>query len=330
MDPSTVKIPPLKDLNIDTITQNVKLINSNCANPRLKYILERLVQHLHDFARETRLDHSEWMAGLEYLTSIGKQCTEHRHEFILLSDILGLSLLVDSISHPKPENATMGTVLGPFHTHDAPILSSGESIVHDPAGKPLLCLCNVRDTSGAPLEGVTIDIWETDSSGNYDVQREGPRDVDGRAVMKSDNDGKFFFKAIVPVSYPIPHDGPVGRLLRLLGRHPMRPAHMHFLLNKSGYDQLITALYIKGDPYENSDAVFGVKDSLVVELGEVNADETEEYGVPSNCRTLKWNFVMVEERQALELKDKKAKEALEGLGLKNMKLVDHLPVPDVD
>ena len=329
MDPSKVNIPPLKDLTADNITENVKLINSQCDNPRLRYIFERLTQHLHDFARETRLDHSEWEQGLEYLTRVGQICTEHRQEFILLSDVFGLSLLVDSISHPKPPNATNGTVLGPFHTHDAPVLDSGESIANDPSGGPLLCLCSIRDTEGNPLEGVHIDIWETDSTGHYDVQREGARHVDGRAVLKSDKNGKFWFKAITPVSYPIPHDGPVGQLLKVLKRHPMRPAHMHFILQKPGFDRLITALYVKGDPYENSDAVFGVKQNLVVDLRESNADETEEYGVPSNCKVLKWDFVMVDEKQAAELKDKKAREALEKQG-RNMKLVNHLPVPDVD
>ena len=329
MDPSQVEIPPLKDLNSDTITDNVKLINSRCENPRTKYIFERLVQHLHDFARETRLQHEEWMQGLEFLTKVGHTCTEHRQEFILLSDVLGLSLLVDSISHPKPPEATAGTVLGPFHTHDAPALDSGGSIANDPSGGPLLCLCTIRDTAGRPLEGVNVDIWETDSTGHYDVQRPGARFVDGRAVLKSDDQGKFWFKAIVPVSYPIPHDGPVGQLLKLLKRHPMRPAHMHFVFNKPGFDHLITALYVKGDPYESSDAVFGVKDGLVVTLRDVNADETEEYGVPSNCKTLKWDFVMVNEKEAQDLKDREALEALEKQGRK-MKLLNHLPVPEVD
>ncbi|KAL9086634.1 MAG: hypothetical protein Q9159_004043 [Coniocarpon cinnabarinum] len=329
MDPSAVDIPPLKDLSIDNITDNVKLINSQCDNPRTRYVLERLVQHLHDFARETRLQHHEWMQGLEFLTRVGHTCTEHRQEFILLSDVFGLSLLVDSISHPKPSEATAGTVLGPFHTHDAPELPSGESIANDPSGGPLLCLCTIRDTAGRPVEGVHIDVWETDSTGHYDVQRPGNRFVDGRAVLKSDANGKFWYKAIVPVSYPIPHDGPVGQLLKLLKRHPMRPAHMHFMFHKEGYDELITALYIKGDPYENSDAVFGVKDSLVVTLGDVNADETEQYGVPSNCKTLKWDFVMVDAEQAQKLKDQEAMRALEKQG-KRMKLLNHLPVPDVD
>ena len=163
-----------------------------------------------------------------------------RQEFILLSDIFGLSLLVDSIDHPKPPHSTEGTVLGPFHTHEAEHMSNGDLMSKDDKGEPLLVLCNVKDVHGKPVSGVKIDIWETDSSGHYDVQhadRDGP---DGRCVMTSDDEGVFWFKAIVPVPYPIPHDGPVGQLLKKLGRHPMRPAHMHFMFEKSGYDHLIT------------------------------------------------------------------------------------------
>ncbi len=161
-------------------------------------------------------------------------------EFILLSDILGLSLLVDAIDHPKPPSSTEGSVLGPFHTHEAETMAHGDSMSHDPEGEPCLVLCTIKDVKGNPIEGVKVDIWETDSTGHYDVQhaeRDGP---DGRCVMKSDKDGVFWFKAIVPVPYPIPHDGPVGQLLKLLGRHPWRPAHMHFMFEKPGWDHLIT------------------------------------------------------------------------------------------
>lgn len=154
--------------------------------------------------------------------------------------MIGLSLLVDSIDHPKPPASTEGTVLGPFHTHDAEDLAHGDSISHDPQGEPCLVLCSVKDTTGKPIEGVKIDIWETDSTGKYDVQYEGREEPDGRAVMKSDADGVFWFKAIVPVPYPIPHDGPVGKLLKKLKRHPYRPSHMHFMFEKKGFDHLIT------------------------------------------------------------------------------------------
>lgn len=161
-------------------------------------------------------------------------------EFILLSDILGLSLLIDAIDHPKPPDSTEGTVLGPFHTHEAIEMDHGSQMSHDTNGEPLLVVCNVKDVSGKPVADVKIDIWETDSQGFYDVQhadRDGP---DGRCVMTTDKDGVFWFKAIVPVSYPVPHDGPVGKLLKRLNRHCWRPAHMHFMFEKEGYDHLIT------------------------------------------------------------------------------------------
>ena len=161
-------------------------------------------------------------------------------EFILLSDILGLSLLVDSIDHPKPPNSTEGTVLGPFHTHEAHDMSHGDMMSRDSNGQPLLVLCTVKDVQGKPVSGVKIDIWETDSAGFYDVQHDDRDGPDGRCVMRSDDQGIFWFNAIVPVPYPIPHDGPVGQLLIQLKRHPMRPAHMHFMFEKPGYDHLIT------------------------------------------------------------------------------------------
>lgn len=240
MDPSKVKIPPMKDQTVDNITDNVITINSLCEDERMKYILERLVTHLHDFARETRLSSDEWMTGLRFLTEVGQICTDVRQEFILLSDVLGLSILVDSIDHPKPKGSTEGTVLGPFHTHDAVEMPAGDSMSHDPKGEPLLVVCTLRDLQGLPVEDVKIDIWETDSTGHYDVQYAGRKRPDGRCVMRSDHTGVFWFKAITPVPYPIPHDGPVGKLLKKLHRHPYRPSHLHFMFEKEGYDHLVT------------------------------------------------------------------------------------------
>jgi len=166
--------------------------------------------------------------------------TDQMKEFILLSDVLGLSLLVDSIDHPKPKGSTKGIVLGPFHTHEARHTEQGGSISHDPDGEPLLVLCTLRSSDGEPILGAEIDVWETDSKGFYDVQYENRSGPDGRAVLRSDENGRFWFKAIVPVPYPIPHDGLVGKLLKVLQRHPYRPRHMHFMFKKQGYDPLIT------------------------------------------------------------------------------------------
>lgn len=236
----TEGIAPAKDLTSDNITENVKAINSRCPDPRLKYLLEELVQHIHDFARTTRLSFDEWAAALQFLTEVGQICTDVRKESILLSDIFGLSLLVDAIDHPKTPQSTEGTLLGPFHSPEALRKENGDTISHDPDGEPLLVLCDVKDTQGRAIAGALIDIWETDSKGFYDVQysdRDGP---DQRAVLTSDKDGLFYFKGIVPVPYPIPHDGPVGKLLIKLKRHCYRPSHMHFMFKKDGYDPLIT------------------------------------------------------------------------------------------
>ncbi|KAF2997595.1 hypothetical protein E8E13_002854 [Curvularia kusanoi] len=328
-DSGSKSVPLLKDLTIDNITENVVRINSQCSDPRLKYIMERLVSHLHDFARETRLSFDEWMAGIQFLTQLG---TDAAQEFILLSDIVGLSLLVDSIDHPKPSHSTEGTVLGPFHTHDAPADQNGFSISADPNGDPLLVLCTVKSTSGEPVEGVKIDIWETDSHGKYDVQYDdrGSK-ADGRAVIHSDKEGVFWFHAIVPVPYPIPNDGPVGKLLAKLGRHCWRPSHMHFMFEKEGFDHLVTALYIRGSDYETSDAVFGVKESLIVGLDTVTPEQAKQYDVKEGTKLLTYDFVLVTDEETKKLRHEEAAKAMKSLGReKGMTIINGVPVPDVD
>ncbi|KAF5571414.1 hydroxyquinol-1 2-dioxygenase [Fusarium phyllophilum] len=320
----------LKDLTIDNITENVHAINSQCSNLRLKYILERVVTHLHDLARETRLTTDEWMTAVQFLTQVGQICTDVRQEFILLSDVLGLSLLVDSIDHPKPKGSTEGTVLGPFHTHEAEHVKEGSLISQDTDGEPLLVLCTLKDVNGSPISGASIDVWETDSKGFYDVQHADRTGPDGRAVLTSDDNGEFWFKAIVPVPYPIPHDGPVGKLLDVLGRHCYRPSHMHFMFKKDGYDPLITALYLKDDPYETTDAVFGVKDSLIVTIKKVEDEATaKKYGVKTGSALMTYDFVLVGDEAAAKLRREKAEEAMAKLGRK-FRFIDDLPVPDVD
>ncbi|KAK2628101.1 hypothetical protein QTJ16_002747 [Diplocarpon rosae] len=322
-------IPPVKDLTIDNITENTVAINSQSDDQRLTYVMERLVTHLHDFARETRLSTTEWMAALNFLAKVGQISTDVRHEFILLSDILGLSLLVDAIDHPKPPSSTEGSVLGPFHTHEAETMANGSLMSQDKEGEPCLVVCTVKDVNGKPIEDVKVDIWETDSSGRYDVQHADRNGPDGRCVMRSDAEGVFWFKAIVPVPYPIPHDGPVGQLLKLLKRHPWRPAHMHFMFEKPGWDHLITALYMRGDPYETSDAVFGVKQSLIVDFTAADAKTSKEYGVKEGSKVLKHDFVLVDEKETERLRDENSLKALKALG-RRVKLLNHLPVPDLD
>jgi protocatechuate 3,4-dioxygenase beta subunit len=321
--------PSMKDLTIDNITSNVQTINSNCEDRRLKYLLERLVEHLHDFTRETRLTTKEWMAAIQFLTQVGQVCSPVRQEFILLSDVLGLSLLVDSVDHPVPEGATDPTVLGPFHTDEAIHIEHGGSISHDEDGEPCLCICTVKDIDGTPLKGVKIDVWETDSKGFYDVQYADRAGSDGRALLESDENGRFWYRSIVPVPYPIPHDGPVGQLLLKLKRHPYRPSHMHFLFEKDGYDPLVTALYLRGDPFESSDAVFGVKQSLIVDLGEVDEEVSKEYGVPVGTKLIKYDFVLVKDEVARQLRIDEARKAMNARGME-VEFIDGLPVPLLD
>ncbi|EEU33965.1 uncharacterized protein NECHADRAFT_54469 [Fusarium vanettenii 77-13-4] len=319
------KIPTVGvDLNAGVITDAVNKINSSNPDPRFKYVMERLVVHLHDFARETRLSTGEWMSALRFLENTGKICTSVRDEFVLLSDILGLSLLVDSIDHPKPKSATEGTLLGPFHTHDSEDVAHGASISQDAGGQPLLVVCTVRDTQGQPIKGVSIDVWETDSTGHYDTQYANRTRPDGRATLETDAEGVFWLKGIVPVPYPIPGDGPVGDLLKLLGRHNMRPGHMHFKFKKEGFDPLITALYLRGDPYETSDAVFGVKSSLTVDLEAVNTDLISRYDVTADYKVLRYDFVLVTEEETVALRHQSSESAMKHLG-RSVYLINGLP-----
>lgn len=324
------KGPNVVNMTDDNITENVNIVNSQSNNARLQFIMHRLVTHLHDFARETRLTTDEWMQGIEFLTKVGQTCTDTRQEFILLSDTLGLSVLVDGMSHPKPENATVGTLLGPFHTHDAAQVEHGDSIASE--GKGQLCVIHgqLRDTEGNPIVGAKIDLWECDETGHYDTQysdRDGP---DMRGIVTTDKDGYFWVKAIKPVPYPIPHDGPVGQMLQKLNRHPWRPAHIHFRINKDGFDELITALYLKDDPYQNADAVFGVKDQLLTGVEPIqDKDVAKKFGVTVDDLIIRKDFVLITKKQSLDLFTQRSKEALAKLNV-NATLVDGLPVADLD
>ncbi|KAI8722771.1 hypothetical protein NCS52_00421900 [Fusarium sp. LHS14.1] len=325
----TTNIPPMKDLTIDNITDNVKILNNQCPDARTRYLFDRLVTHLHDFARETRLSVQEWQTGLEFLTAAGQISDDLRAELILLSDTLGLSLLVEAVNHPSAENATEGTVLGPFHTHDAPVTDSGYVLHDDPDAPQLFVLASVKNTRGEYLSNVTCDVWEGDAHGFYDVQNPNRDHPDGRAVLKTDQNGLFYFVAVVPVAYPIPMDGPVGKMLKLLNRHPNRPGHIHFMLKKAGHDTLITSLYPRGSEYETSDPVFGVKESLIVDLGEVDQALSEKYTVPVGTKLLEYTFVLMEEVEAFKLRTEQTRKALREAGIE-IELVDGLPVLPVD
>ncbi|CAF0741392.1 unnamed protein product [Adineta ricciae] len=296
--------PQVSDLTIENITQNAKLVNSETTNGRLKFLMDKLIDHLHDYIRETRLTTEEWTETIRFLTSSGQICNEVRQEFILLSDILGASVLIDALNNPKPPNATESTVLGPFYTEDAADVANGESIASPNKGEICLVLATVKNTKGEPIEGTRIDVWETDGNGLYDNQYEHREKPDMRGRLTSNKQGEFYFKCVKPVSYAVPTDGPVGGLLTALHRCAYRPAHIHFRLSvpNSDYDDLVTALYINGDPYITSDAVFGVKKNLIVDANKVN-DITlaKMYEVNEQDWLIRYDFVMTTKKETQEL-----------------------------
>ncbi|KAJ7709024.1 intradiol ring-cleavage dioxygenase [Mycena rosella] len=297
------KLPQVLDMSADSITENVHAINSNCTDERTKFIFKNLVTHLHDFVRETSITTEEWMTALEFLTRTGQKCTDIRQEFILLSDVLGVSSLVDSMNNAKPPGATEATVLGPFFTTDALEFDNGASIASEGKGDYMWVEGKVLDTKGNPIPNCLIDTWETDSNGLYDTQYSQRGGPDCRGRLHTKDDGSFFFRAIVPVSYPIPSDGPVGHMVKALGRHVFRPAHLHMMLQATGFEKLTTALYFKGNPYLTSDAVFGVKSSLIVETTtetDVTVTRARGFKEAKSHEVLKHDFVLATPEEGAE------------------------------
>jgi hydroxyquinol 1,2-dioxygenase len=235
------------------------------SDPRLKQVISSLVRHLHAFARDVQLTEAEWLQGIQFLTRTGQMCDSVRQEFILLSDTLGLSILVDAINHRRPPTATENSLLGPFFRENAPELPLHSNIARTP-GEPLWMHGRVLTMQEEPIAGACLEIWQSATNGQYEGQDPHQPAGNLRAIFKSSTDGGYAFRTIKPTSYPIPTDGPVGQLLQALGRHPYRPAHVHFKISAPGYETLVTELFTAGDPYLDSDAVFGVKSSLVLEL----------------------------------------------------------------
>jgi hydroxyquinol 1,2-dioxygenase len=237
----------------------------NCPDPRLQEIVQAAVRHLHAFVAEVGLSREEWRAGIDFLTAVGHKCSETRQEFILLSDVLGVSSLVEGASVEAPEGTTENTVLGPFYVPDSPLRQLGESTLENAdEGQPLRVRGRVTDLDGRPLAGAEIDVWQNASNRLYAVQdpNQHPHNLRGR--FRAADDGTFEFLAIRPVPYPVPDDGPVGQMLRTSGRHPWRAAHVHLLVSAPGHRTLTTHLFDAESRYLDSDAVFGVRDSLVV------------------------------------------------------------------
>ena len=255
----------MRNLTQDTITQAVIARFAQTPDPRLKEIMTSLVQHLHAFAREVKLTEDEWFAGIEFLTRVGHITTAQRQEFILLSDTLGLSMLTVAMNQDKPAGCTEATVFGPFYVEDAPHFDLGEDVARGAAGLPCLVRGSVRGLDGEAVAGAEIHVWQADAEGKYDVQREGLPHPQARGVLHADGKGRYHFRSILAEAYPIPDDGPVGDMLRATRRHPWRPAHLHFMIQAPGYETLITHVVRNGDPYLDSDAVFGVRQSLIAD-----------------------------------------------------------------
>lgn len=241
--------------------------NANAKDARLAEVMEAITRHLHAAVKEIEPTQEEWFEAIQFLTKVGHMCNDWRQEFILLSDSLGVSMLVDAINNRKPSGASESTVLGPFHVPDAPELPMGSDICLDQKGEPMLVKGRILGTDGQPINAAKIDVWQANDEGFYDVQQKGLQpDFNLRGVFRTGPDGSYHFKGVKPKFYPIPDDGPVGQLLEKLGRHPFRPAHLHYILEADGYETLITHIFDPDDPYIHSDAVFGVKESLLAKF----------------------------------------------------------------
>jgi hydroxyquinol 1,2-dioxygenase len=257
----------MQELTPETITQAVLDQMATTEDPRLRQIMASAVKHLHAFAREVRLTPSEWIKGIAFMTEVGKMCTPDRQEFILLSDTLGLSALVNGLHDSTAlEEGTHTSLLGPFYREASPPLAAGTQIASNAEPSTEIALYGrVTDVNGKPLGGATVSVWQTSASGLYDIQ-ENPEAMDYRGVFTTDPKGLFVLRTVKPLGYSIPMDGPVGEMVRLQRRHGMRPAHIHFLVGAPGYRELVTALYLRDDPHLADDVVFGSSDDLAADI----------------------------------------------------------------
>jgi catechol 1,2-dioxygenase len=276
------------------LTEQVVASFANTPDERLRTLMQSLVRHVHAFVREVEPTESEWMAAIRFLTATGKMCDDLvRQEFILLSDTLGVSMLVDAINHRYATGATDTTVFGPFHIRGMPERTYGENMAFTP-GTPALVHGRVLSTDGSPVAGAVLDVWQTAGNGMYSGQDTAQPHGNLRGRYRTDADGRYAITTIVPVSYPIPTDGPVGQMLEATARHPWRPAHLHFMIEASGYRTLVTHLFDEADPFLSSDAVFGVKPSLKVAYAERSGGDelAGAFGLHGPFREARYDFVL--------------------------------------
>ena len=249
-------------------------------DPRFREVMVCAVKHLHAFVKEVEPTMDEWFQAIQFLTATGQMCDDKRQEWILASDTLGVSMLVDAINHRRPEGATENTVLGPFHVDGAPEKELGDNICLDGKGKPCVVAGRVTDESGTPIAGAKVDVWQTNDDGFYDVQQPGEQpDMNMRGLFTTDANGAYHYTTVKPLPYSIPTDGPVGKMLTAMGRHAMRPAHIHYIVSAPGYETLVTHIFPSGDPYLESDAVFGVKESLIVDFEDNETGSSASFDI---------------------------------------------------
>jgi catechol 1,2-dioxygenase len=275
----------------DRLTERVLHSLETVEDPRLKAVMESLVRHLHAFVREVELTPAEWLAAIRFLTAVGQKCDEQRQEFILLSDVLGVSMQVDAVANPAPPGATESSVLGPFYLEGAPMRPLGADLGPGTPGAPVLVSGRVVTAGGGPIAGAELDVWQTAPNGLYSTQDPLQEAMNLRGRVRTDAEGRFSFRTLVPSSYQIPSDGPVGALLKALGRHPWRPAHIHCIVRAPGHRPVTTMLFVAGDPYLRSDAVFGVHESLIVPFRRHDsAAEAARLGVTAPFYTAEFEF----------------------------------------
>jgi catechol 1,2-dioxygenase len=271
----------LREQRLDALLDAV-LASADGPDPRANELVRALIRHLHAFVRETRPTPEEWLTGLDFLVRTGHICDEYRNEFILLSDMLGLTSAVDDVNFTGDPTATPSTVEGPFHT-PAPARENGDWVSEGPErerAEVMVVRGRVTDTDGKPVAGATIDIWQADDAGHYDSQDPAQELGNLRGLFTTDADGAYWFRSVVPSSYPVPTDGPGGEMLRAMGRHPMRPAHVHYRVEAAGHRPVTTHVFVAGDEYLGSDAAFAVKQELVVEpVRDADRDHAAAFGV---------------------------------------------------
>ncbi|MGE5333184.1 MAG: intradiol ring-cleavage dioxygenase [Nitrososphaerota archaeon] len=281
------------NLSGDALTEAVLASFSHCTSERFTQIARSLVTHLHAFISEVSLTEEEWTSGIEFLTRVGHITTDQRQEFILLSDVLGASMQVIGINNQRAPGVTESTVFGPFFTTNSPRFANGDDIANGAPGEPCFMEGHVRSLNGAPIPNARIEVWQADDLGRYDVQYDDLPTARGRGHLYSESDGHYYFWSLRPTAYPIPDDGPVGELLAAANRSPMRPAHVHFMITAPGYHPLITHIFAEGDPYLDTDAVFGVKTSLIAPFERHAAGSAPDgRRMDAPFSTMRYDFVL--------------------------------------